>query len=231
MAGVAGLEPVTSAVTGQRSNQLSYTPAKGRGTVREAPPFVNRQLGCVVSQSEIYLSELTLAATGLAARQLRGGLYFSVFSFDPGNPELIIGVPHAFASFLGWFVVQVCFPGNNRVLARPVGDSDAEPIGVADAFHSQEARLLRGKFHHAFGHLSVAAVSFGALRGEDDGIIWRARRCGDSCGCGRGCWLRFHGTANWTLRSRKCEAKMLVRPFLLWALHPTARLPRGSSPL
>ena len=33
MAGVAGLEPVTSAVTGQRSNQLSYTPAK-RGTWR-----------------------------------------------------------------------------------------------------------------------------------------------------------------------------------------------------
>ncbi len=27
VAGVAGLEPVTSAVTGQRSNQLSYTPA------------------------------------------------------------------------------------------------------------------------------------------------------------------------------------------------------------
>ena len=33
MAGVAGLEPVTSAVTGQRSNQLSYTPAKGEETV------------------------------------------------------------------------------------------------------------------------------------------------------------------------------------------------------
>jgi hypothetical protein len=33
MAGVAGLEPVTSAVTGQRSNQLSYTPAKGDVTL------------------------------------------------------------------------------------------------------------------------------------------------------------------------------------------------------
>ena len=32
VAGAAGLEPVTSAVTGQRSNQLSYAPAKGGGT-------------------------------------------------------------------------------------------------------------------------------------------------------------------------------------------------------
>ena len=35
MAGVAGLEPVTSAVTGQRSNQLSYTPTMGTRKLKE----------------------------------------------------------------------------------------------------------------------------------------------------------------------------------------------------
>jgi hypothetical protein len=36
MAGAAGLEPVTSAVTGQRSNQLSYAPARGKCRLEEA---------------------------------------------------------------------------------------------------------------------------------------------------------------------------------------------------
>ena len=42
MAGVAGLEPVTSAVTGQRSNQLSYTPAKGERDDKKS--FARRQV-------------------------------------------------------------------------------------------------------------------------------------------------------------------------------------------
>ena len=41
VAGVAGLEPVTSAVTGQRSNQLSYTPAKGGGSCTRGRRRVN----------------------------------------------------------------------------------------------------------------------------------------------------------------------------------------------
>ena len=44
MAGVAGLEPVTSAVTGQRSNQLSYTPAQGDQKLKERPKQVNGEL-------------------------------------------------------------------------------------------------------------------------------------------------------------------------------------------
>ena len=43
LAGVAGLEPVTSAVTGQRSNQLSYTPEGGDVKIVIPPRFVNVQ--------------------------------------------------------------------------------------------------------------------------------------------------------------------------------------------
>jgi len=50
MAGVAGLEPVTSAVTGQRSNQLSYTPTKmGTQTLKEVFASVKFCFGMVVT--------------------------------------------------------------------------------------------------------------------------------------------------------------------------------------
>ena len=44
MAGVAGLEPVTSAVTGQRSNQLSYTPAQRSGKLKKPAIHVNVEI-------------------------------------------------------------------------------------------------------------------------------------------------------------------------------------------
>ena len=45
MAGAAGLEPVTSAVTGQRSNQLSYAPAMGSETIKKLWRSVKVWLG------------------------------------------------------------------------------------------------------------------------------------------------------------------------------------------
>ena len=37
MAGVTGLEPAASGVTGRRSNQLSYTPKFRKGVLKKAP--------------------------------------------------------------------------------------------------------------------------------------------------------------------------------------------------
>jgi hypothetical protein len=49
MAGVAGLEPVTSAVTGQRSNQLSYTPARGKIKIKNVSQRVKLETTSLTS--------------------------------------------------------------------------------------------------------------------------------------------------------------------------------------
>ena len=63
MAGATGLEPATSAVTGQRSNQLSYAPVKGTTKViefqsgrqrtieKKLRDFLNRDLPRIIHKS------------------------------------------------------------------------------------------------------------------------------------------------------------------------------------
>ena len=45
MAGATGLEPAASAVTGQRSNQLSYAPNQRKETLPKSNPRVNEKIG------------------------------------------------------------------------------------------------------------------------------------------------------------------------------------------
>jgi hypothetical protein len=66
MAGVAGLEPVTSAVTGQRSNQLSYTPAKGDVTIGKVWRDVKVSM-------EIYCKEMILKIRAADAKEVGVG--------------------------------------------------------------------------------------------------------------------------------------------------------------
>ena len=59
MAGAAGLEHVTSAVTGQRSNQLSYAPARNCKTVQSRQVNVRKRVRhvkwkCVKFQIDVY---------------------------------------------------------------------------------------------------------------------------------------------------------------------------------
>ncbi len=62
MAGTTGLEPATSAVTGQRSNQLSYVPKAGPAAKRRNP------LG--LTCSALFLAPLHLRYSTINAEHL-----------------------------------------------------------------------------------------------------------------------------------------------------------------
>ena len=65
MAGTTGLEPATSAVTGQRSNQLSYVPESGKQLGRKPPePMISSVPGNRFAASSVSASHGAQLETG-----------------------------------------------------------------------------------------------------------------------------------------------------------------------
>ena len=65
MAGVTGLEPATSGVTGQRSNQLSYTPAVGVALVLSNQPT---EVNCITDFKHLKAKPINYAASPVSRR-------------------------------------------------------------------------------------------------------------------------------------------------------------------
>jgi hypothetical protein len=57
--------------------------------------------------------------------------------------------------------------------AAPIRNRDAESDRIPDAPDSEESRLLGCQFDHPLGHVFVAPVTVGSLRGENDREVGR----------------------------------------------------------
>jgi len=68
---------------------------------------------------------------------------FAVVSFYRSNPDLIVSVPTALASTLGRLMVGVPLPGNNRLLAGPIGNRDAQAICTVHALYAKKTGCAR----------------------------------------------------------------------------------------
>ena len=73
------------------------------------------------------------------------GRVLAVMSFHPGHTKMVIRIPNALPCLLGNLVLSVRFPSNNRFLARPIRNRNAETIRGACALHAEKARLLRSR--------------------------------------------------------------------------------------
>ena len=65
LAGVTGLEPATSGVTGQRSNQLSYTPAVSVALVLSNQPT---EVNCITDFKHLKAKPINYAASPVSRR-------------------------------------------------------------------------------------------------------------------------------------------------------------------
>src|SRR4029077_655138 len=103
---------------------------------------------------------------------------FAVVSFYRSNPDLIVSVPNAVSSTLGRLMLGVPLPGNNCLLAGPIGNRDAQAICTVHALYAKKTGLCSRQLNHAIRHAPVTTVSLRSLGGENYRVIWRRRRFG-----------------------------------------------------
>ena len=94
VAGVTGLEPAASGVTGRRSNRLSYTPVQGRSVPLRRGALDTRPLGA--SQATCHLHSHGNAASNPPSREKNPSVLASVrtrqFAGSPERPRRSIRV-------------------------------------------------------------------------------------------------------------------------------------------
>ena len=83
MAGATGLEPATSGVTGQRSNQLSYTPAVSVALVLSNQPT---EVNCITDFKHLKAKPINYAGSPVSRRVEWKGIYLSLWHFSMVKP-------------------------------------------------------------------------------------------------------------------------------------------------
>ena len=83
LVGVTGIEPVTSSLSGTRSNQLSYTPGTPFGLACQAVADERSLRGCPPSPDQIGLRRGSLRPSRLPSRRL-----VEATGFEPVAPSL-----------------------------------------------------------------------------------------------------------------------------------------------
>src|SRR5690606_29489010 len=117
---------------------------------------------------------------GFAAPALPAALAVpAVCTLDPRHAQFEVPVPFRAATLARGLVLDVPAPVADRLLAFPVGDRDAEPIGAAYRLHPEETGLPARQLDHAIGGFPVALRHAGARGAEDHGVVRRLRQPGE----------------------------------------------------
>jgi hypothetical protein len=91
--------------------------------------------------------------------------------FDPGDTNVVMNVPFAFAAFLRDQMIGMLPPRGDGRFITPVRHGNSEAVSAASTFDTQKAWHRLGELNHALRCRFVILITRGAARREDHGII------------------------------------------------------------